>query len=77
MTLEELSVQYREAAQPIRARLRLLRQERKHVTDREALFRIDRRMRILSTLLHQTNEMAELTAHYYERGYYRNEKYRI
>ena len=77
MTLEELSAEYRAAAQPLRTRLRLLRQLRKQTTDREALFRLDRRIRILGTLLQQTNELAELTAHYYERGYYRNEKYRL
>ena len=77
MTLEELSAAYRAAAQPIRERLRLLRQAKKQTDDREALFWIERRMRALTVMLQEMNELAELTGRYYERGYYRNEKYRI
>ena len=44
---------------------------------RKELFWLDRRMAALSQMLRQTNELAALTAHYYERGYYRNESYRI
>lgn len=34
-------------------------------------------MSVLTAMLTQVNELAELTEHYYERGYYRNEKYRV
>ena len=64
MTLLELSVQYEKSAQLLRVRL-------------SELFWLDRRMAALSQMLRQTNELAALTAHYYERGYYRNESYRI
>ena len=73
MTLKEMSAEYRAAAQPLRERLRQLRQAKKRTRDREELFWIDRRMSMLT----QVNELAELTEHYYERGYYRNEKYRL
>ena len=31
----------------------------------------------LTPMLTQMNELAELTAHYYKRGYYRNAKYTL
>lgn len=77
MTLKEISADYRAAARPIRARLREIRQARSRATDRETVFRLERRKQALSVMLTQLNELAELTARYYERGYYRNEKYRL
>lgn len=77
MTLKELSADYRAAAQPLRERLRQLRQAKKRAQDREELFWLERRMSVLTSMLTQLNELAELTEHYYERGYYRNEKYRL
>ena len=75
MTLEELSETYRDAAQPIRARLKQLRGELATQTDPEAVFHLKRRIAELTPILTQLNELADLTAHYYERGYWRNEKY--
>ena len=77
MTLRELSGGYRAAAQPIRARLRELRIEMKTERDTERMFWLKRRTAVLTEMLRQMNELAELTEHYYERGYYRNEKYRL
>ncbi len=77
MTLAELSVCYREAAVPLRARLRQLRKLRAAETDPEERWRLQRRIAQLTPMLTQANELAELTAHYYERGYYRNEKYTL
>ena len=77
MTLRELSGAYRAAAQPIRARLRELRIEMKTEHDPERMFWLKRRTAVLTEMLRQMNELAELTEHYYERGYYRNEKYRL
>ena len=77
MTLREMSACYRAAAQPIRARLRELRIEMKTEHDPERMFWLKRRTAVLTEMLRQMNELAELTEHYYERGYYRNEKYRI
>lgn len=75
MTLEELSQAYRDAASPLRARLKELRIELVLETDPEKSFCIKRRIAQMTPILTQLNEMAELTAHYYERGYWRNEKY--
>ena len=41
------------------------------------VWRIKRRIAELTPLLTQMNELAELTERYYERGYYRNEKYTL
>ena len=77
MTLLELSAQYEKSAQLLRGRLSELRQRKKTAQEAEELFWLERRMAALSQMLRQTSELAALTAHYYERGYYRNESYRI
>ncbi len=64
MTLKELSVCYEAAAVPLRARLHQLRQMLAQENDPEQIWHLKRRI-------------AELTAHYYDRGYYRNEKYTV
>ena len=77
MTLQELSKYYEEAAVPLRRRLRELRYLLAEATDPEEIWHIKRRIAELTPMLTQMNELAELTAHYYERGYYRNEKYTL
>ena len=77
MTLEELSLTYQAAAVPLRARLRELRRMLEKAEDPEEMFHIRRRIAELTPMLTQVNELAELTAHYYERGYWRSEKYTL
>lgn len=77
MTLIELSLSYEAAAVPLRARLRELRQMLAVTADPEEIFHIKRRIAELTPMLTQMNELAELTAHYYDRGYWRNEKYTV
>ena len=77
MTLPELSRCYEEAAVPLRKRLRELRQALAAATDPEEIWHIKRRIGELTPMLTQMNELAELTAHYYERGYWRSEKYTL
>ena len=77
MTLAELSKCYEAAAVPLRARLRELRILLTQTEDPEEIWHIKRRIAELTPMLTQMNELAELTAHYYERGYYRNEKYTL
>ena len=64
MTMTELSRSYEEAAMLLRSRLRYLRQALAATGDPEEIWHIRRRI-------------AELTAHYYDRGYWRNEKYTV
>lgn len=77
MTLAELSPAYREAAEKLRARLRLLRRELAQTNDPEEIWCIKRRICALQPMLTEMNDLAELTEHYYDRGYYRNEKYTL
>ena len=77
MTLKEMRKCYRDAAIPLLQRLKLLRQMLAAAEDPEAVWRIIRRIAELTPLLTQMNELAELTERYYERGYYRNEKYTL
>ena len=77
MTLRELSLCYEEAAVPLRSRLKLLRQMLQQTEDPEEIWHIKRRIAELTPMLTQMNELADLTAHYYERGYWRSEKYTL
>ena len=58
-------------------RLRQLRQSLKTAEDPEEIFHLKRRIAELTPMLTECNALAELCARYYERGYYRNEKYTL
>ena len=75
MTMEELSETYREAAKPLRERLKQLRMELVTETNPQIALSLKPRIAQMTPILTQVNELAELTEHYYERGYWRNEKY--
>ena len=77
MTLQELSKSYEAAAVPLRNRLRQLRLMLETAEDPEEIWHIKRRIAELTPMLTEMNELAELTARYYERGYYRDEKYTL
>ena len=77
MTLLEMSKDYEAAAVPLRKRLHQLRTQLKDTDDPDERWRLKRRIGELTPMLTQMNELAELTARYYERGYYRNEKYTV
>ena len=77
MTLKELSLCYEAAAVPLRQRLKELRQQLQQEEDQEKIWHLRRRIAELTPLLTQMNELADLTAHYYDRGYWRSEKYTI
>ena len=75
MKLIELSVTYRAGAEALRLRIRELRAERRDQTDPEELRRLTRRIAELEPLLREARELAAVTAHYYERGYHKDETY--
>ena len=77
MTLREMSACYEAAAVPLRERLRELRQQLTGAEDPEEIWHLKRRIAELTPMLTQMNELKELTEHYYERGYYRSEKYTL
>ena len=76
MTLYEMSYVYREDAMRFRLRITVLREQAKAAQGEDKL-RLKQRILELQQLLRQSNELADLTGHYYERGYYRNEKYTL
>lgn len=77
MTLREMSKEYRAAAVPLRKRLAQLRRMLAKATDPEEIWHLKHRIAVLTPMLTEMNELAELTEHYYERGYYRGEKYTL
>ena len=77
MKLAEMSHEYRESARLLQDRLRLLRQMLAKADNPEEIWHLRRRIAELTPMLTQMNELAELTEHYYERGYWRSEKYTL
>lgn len=77
MTLKELSGGYRASAALLRRRLSQLRALLSQSEDPEEIWHIKRRIAELTPILTQMNELAELTEHYYEKGYYRSKKYTL
>ncbi len=77
MSLTELSLSYETSAALLRQRLRELRIALAAAVDPEDRFRLQRRIQELTPMLTQMNELAELTGRYYERGYWRSEKYTV
>ena len=77
MTLAEMSKEYEASAALLKARLHQLRDALAQAEDPEEIWHLKRRMAELTPMLTQMNELAELTAHYYERGYWRNAKYTL
>lgn len=77
MKLAELSEGYLAAAAPLRAELRCLRRRLKRCNDPELRCALRSRIAIQNAVLSQLLALAELTAHYYERGYYRDGTYTL
>ena len=77
MTLAELSKEYQISAALLKARLHQLRDALAQAEDSEEIWHLKRRIAELTPILTQMNELTELTARYYERGYYRNKKYTL
>lgn len=77
MALTELSQAYEESAALLRDRLKILRQALAQSSDPEEIWNLKRRISELTPILTQMNDLAELTAHYYDRGFWRNENYTV
>ena len=77
MTLKELSAAYRESARLLEVRIRSLRLAAARSRDPEEIWQLRRRVAELKPMLDQVRELAELTEHYYDRGYWRSEKYTV
>lgn len=77
MTLREISQCYEASAVLLRTRIRELRRILAQEKDPEEIWNLQRRITELTPMLTEMNELRDLTAHYYERGYYRSEKYTV
>lgn len=77
MKLHELSAGYEESARLLRVRMQQLRRAIRKTDDPEEIWNLQRRIAELTPILTQMNELSDLTAHYYDRGYWRNEKYTL
>lgn len=77
MSLAALSEGYLHSALLLRARLSQLRREVQSCPDAEGRAALRHRIAILAAMQTQCYELAELTAHYYERGFYRDERYTL
>ena len=77
MSLADLSPGYQEAARLLQLRMRELRKQIRETKDPEEQWHLRRRLVALTPILTQMNELADLTAHYYDRGYWRDEKYTL
>ena len=77
MSLAALSEGYLHSALLLRVRLSQLRREVQSCPDAEGRAARRHRIAILAAMQTQCYELAELTARYYERGFYRNERYTL
>ena len=77
MTLLEISVSYDASSDLIRGRIQELRAATLHQTDPEAVRRLNARIAALIPLLRESNELADLTRHYYDKEYYRSAFYTL
>lgn len=74
MTMQQLSEQYAAQALAIQQRLTHLRQQSRHSTDAQQQFQLQQRIRALQPMLTECRALAQITGHYYDRGY-RHESY--
>ena len=70
MTLLEMSAAYADSAAVIRVRIAELRTAARAQSDPEAARELWRRIEALTPLLRECRELANLTAHYYDRSYH-------
>lgn len=77
MTLLEMSRQYTADAEVFAQRIRQLQRQADAEADPEKRQRLHRRIIELMPLLRQSRALAQLTEHYYERGYGKHAQYQL
>lgn len=77
MLLSEMSLEYKKSHLAFKARIKELEAAAKAEPDPRRAAALLSRAKDLEPLRKEARELAELTARYYERGYYRNEKYTL
>jgi len=66
---------YRENENALKVRISELQNAAESVPEEMDRFMLEERIKLLETMRREARELAVLTARYYERGYYRSEKY--
>ena len=77
MLLSEMSLDYKRDQLAVHSRIKERRAAAKAETDPRRAAAREARARDLEPLRREARELADLTARYYERGYYRNEQYTL
>ena len=77
MTLAQLSVEYRSQAALLKTRIDELEERCRCSRSKPERLSLERRIRILSSMYRDARELAALTEHYYDRGYWRSGKYTV
>lgn len=77
MLLSEMSLEYKRAQLTFHARSSLMRAEARTEPNPRRVAALQARVKDLEPLCREARELAELTGRYYERGYYKNEKYSL
>lgn len=77
MRLCDLAPGYQAAAERLQRHARAARQELRCCDDPQRRADLRCEIHALGRMIAQCHELAELTAHYYERNYYRDEKYTL
>ena len=75
MTLLEMSVSYADSAARHRLRITELQAALRQSKDPDAIRCLNRRMDALIPLLREMRELADLTAHYYDKRCHKHDKY--
>ena len=74
MTMQQLSEQYSTQALHIQQRLAQLRRQSRQTADPHQQAQLQQRIRALQPMLTECRALAQVTGHYYDRGY-RHESY--
>ena len=77
MTLLELSAEYHRHAVVLERRVEQLQKQLPDCREKRERQALELRIHLLRSMLRDTRELANLTEHYYDRGYHRSERYTI
>ena len=77
MTLLEMSVQYKADADTFARRIKDLQQQAQKTDDPEVRWQLQQRIAALTPLLRQSRALAQITEHYYDRGYTKHAQYHL
>ena len=77
MTLLEMSVQHKTDADTFARRIKDLQQQAQKTDDPEVRWQLQQRIAALTPLLRQSRALAQITEHYYDRGYTKHAQYHL